>query len=272
MKVYISADIEGVAGVVHSEHTMRDGREHDLARKLMTDEVNACIKGAIEAGAQEVVVNDSHGTMRNIFPDRLHSEAQLLMGAPKKLAMVEGLDETYDAAMFVGYHTMAGANGVLNHTFSGKAIQTIRVNGVEMGEFALNALVAGSVGVPTTFVSGCDLLALEARSFITTIETVVVKESISRTAALNASPAVAQSTIQQAAKKSLERLHDIHPYVIDGPYVVEIEFLNTGFADAVEILPIYNRKNAKAIQFTNDDWQSSYRLIRGAIMVAHSVQ
>lgn len=105
VKLYISADIEGVAGVVHSEHTTRDGREHDRARMLMTEEVNACIRGAVAAGANEIVVNDSHGTMRNIIPELLHTEASLISGSPKKLAMVEGLDETFDAAVFIGYHT-----------------------------------------------------------------------------------------------------------------------------------------------------------------------
>ncbi|MBD7909041.1 M55 family metallopeptidase [Sporosarcina gallistercoris] len=272
MKIYISADIEGVAGVVHAEHTLRDGKEHDYARKLMTDEVNACIRGALEAGAVEIVVNDSHGTMRNIYPEQLHSEARLLMGSPKKLAMMEGITSDYDAALFVGYHTRAGSNGILNHTFSGKVIRTIRVNSVEMGEFGLNALVAGYYDVPTVFVSGCNLLAEEAKAVIPEIETVIVKETISRTAALNLSPSEAKARIQQGAKRSLEHIGGQIPFAMDGPFAVEIEFLNTGYADAVEIVPIYERSNPLTVSFTNDDWLHCYRLIRGAIMIANSVQ
>lgn len=272
MKIYISADIEGVAGIVHPEQTMRDGREHDLARQLMTEEVNACIEGALEAGAKDIVVNDSHGTMRNIYPNLLHAKARLLLGAPKKLAMMEGVSEEYDAALFVGYHTRMGTNGVLNHTFSGKTIQTIRVNSIEMGEFALNALVAGSFSVPTVFVSGCNFLAEEAKTFIPQIETAIVKESISRTAALNMSSQESRQLIQETAKNSLQRLDEIAPYTLPGPYKIEIEFLTTGYADAVEIIPMYERKDASTICFTQEDWLISYRMIRGAIMIANSVQ
>lgn len=272
MKVYISADIEGVAGVVHGEHTLRDGKEHDYARTLMTDEVNACIKGALEAGADEIIVNDSHGTMRNIYPDRLHSKAKLLMGSPKKLAMVEGVTEDYDAALFVGYHTMAGSNGILNHTFSGRVIRAVRVNSIEMGEFGLNALVASYFNVPVVFVSGCDLLAKEARSLMPDIKTAVVKESISRTAALNLSPSESCTLIQQKTSESLKEIGSQTPLHMDGPFTVEIEFLNTGFADAVEIVPLYERCNSLTVSFTNEDWLHCYRLIRGAIMIANSVQ
>lgn len=272
MKVYISADIEGVAGVVHGEHTVRDGKEHDYARKLMTEEVNACIQGAIEAGADEIVVNDSHGTMRNIYPDQVHSKAKLLMGAPKKLAMVEGLTEDYAAALFVGYHTRAGSNGILNHTFSGRVIKTVRVNGIELGEFGLNALVAGYFNVPTVFVSGCNLLAEEAKALVPDIRTAIVKESISRTAALNLSPRESCALIQQKTSESLKDIGSQTPFNMDGPFTIEIEFLNTGFADAVEIVPLYERSNPVTVRFTNEDWLHCYRLIRGAIMIAHSVQ
>ncbi|WP_025785939.1 M55 family metallopeptidase [Sporosarcina sp. D27] len=272
MRIYISADIEGVSGVVHGEHTLRDGKEHDYARKLMTEEVNACIEGALEAGADEIVVNDSHGTMRNILPDQLHSRARLLMGSPKKLAMVEGLTSEYDAVLFVGYHTRAGSNGILNHTFSGRVIKTIRVNSIDMGEFGLNALVAGYYKVPTVFVSGCNLLADEARAVIPEIESAIVKESISRTAALNLSPAESRLLIRQGTKRSLKDVRSKTPFRMEGPFTVEIEFLNTGYADAAEIVPIYERSNPLTVRFTNQDWLHCYRLIRGAIMIANSVQ
>ncbi|WP_432354472.1 M55 family metallopeptidase [Sporosarcina sp. A2] len=272
MKVYISADIEGVAGVVHAEHTLRDGKEHDNARELMTEEVNACIEGALAAGADEIVVNDSHGTMRNIYPNRLHSKAKLLMGTPKKLAMMEGLTAEYDAVLFVGYHTRAGKNGILNHTFSGKVIKNIRVNAIDMGEFGLNALVAGYLNVPTVFVSGCNLLAEEAHALIPKIETVIVKESISRTAALNVSPSESKRLIEQGTKRALEGVSGKTPFKMEGPYIVEIEFLNTGYADAVEIVPVYERIDPLTVRFTNNNWLHCYRFIRGAIMIANSVQ
>ena len=116
MRVFISADLEGISGVVHAEHTRRDGREHDLARRLMTAEVNAAIEGALAGGAGEVVVNDSHGTMRNLLPDLLHPKAQLITGSPKPLSMMEGIDDgAYCCAMFVGYHARMGQPGPQPH-------------------------------------------------------------------------------------------------------------------------------------------------------------
>src|SRR5699024_1298218 len=151
--------------------------EHDRARVLMTNEVNSAIQGAVNGGADEIIVNDSHGTMRNIFQDQLSPKAKLILGSPKQLQMMEGIDSTFDAALFIGYHTKMGHNGILNHTFNGRVIKSIKINGIEYGEFGLNALVAGHFNVPVVFVSGCNLLAEEATSFISNIQTGVVKET-----------------------------------------------------------------------------------------------
>lgn len=271
LKVYISADIEGVAGVVHSEQTQRDGREHDHARMLMTEEVNAVIRGSIEAGATGIIVNDSHGTMRNIYPDKLHPKACLLSGSPKKLAMVSGISEAYDAALFIGYHTKAGAEGVLSHTFSGKVIKSISVNSVAMGEFGLNALTAGCFGVPVVLTSGCHLLAVEAREFVPAVTTVITKETVSRTAALSISPEEARKLLQRSTKAALGKVAEVQPFVMTGPFTVKIELLHTGFADAIEILPCYKRESADTISFFSEEWLDCYRMIRGAIMIANSV-
>lgn len=271
MKIYISADIEGVSGVVHSEHTLRDGREHDYARMLMTEEVNACINGALAAGAEKIVVNDGHGTMRNLYHEKLHPKSELILGSPKKLAMMEGINADFDAALFVGYHTMMGKNGVLNHTFSGKVIRSIKVNGKELGEFGLNALIAGHFQVPVIFVSGCDLVGKEAEECIPNIHKSIVKQTINRTTALNLHPETARDLIQEGTKKALLDYKEIKPFTLDSPYLVQIEFLHTGYADAVDILPYVNRETPLSISFTSNDILDCYQLIRSSIMIASSI-
>ncbi|ASK62333.1 peptidase M55 [Virgibacillus phasianinus] len=270
MKVFISADIEGVSGVVHGEHTARNGREHDLARRLMTGEVNAGILGALQGGAKEVVVNDSHGTMRNIVQDQLSPEAELIIGSPKKLAMMEGIDSTFDVAFFIGYHTRMGTSGILNHTFSGRTIKSIIINGVEYGEFGLNALVAGYYGVPVVFVSGCNLLAKEAVTYVPNIQQGVVKKTINRTTAQNLHPEKAQSIIKEKSTTAMSLKDKIDPFVVEGPLTVEVEFLNTGLADAAEILPVVKRITPLSVSFETDDVLECYRFIRSLIMMASS--
>ncbi|KAB2336627.1 M55 family metallopeptidase [Cytobacillus depressus] len=267
MKLYISADIEGISGVVDPEHTRRDGREHDRARIYMTDEINACITGAIESGVSEIVVNDSHGTMRNLLLERLHPEAQLISGAPKKLAMVEGIDQGFDAAIFLGYHTMMGTNGVLNHTFHGGVIGDIRINEKSYGEFGLNAAVAGFYNVPVAMVSGCNLLAEEATQLIPDIQTAIVKQTINRVTALNLSTQKSQDLIKSKTMLALKNKSAIKPFTIESPFIVEVSFLNTGLADAAEILPIVSRINPNTIQFKCSNIIEAYRYIRSLIMM-----
>lgn len=272
MKIFISADIEGISGVVHGEHTARDGREHDYARKLMTEEVNACILGALDAGAKEVIVNDSHGTMRNLFHENLHPKADLISGSPKKLAMMEGISDDFDAAICIGYHTMMGSDGILNHTFNGRVVKSIEINGRAFGEFGLNALVAGYFNVPTILVSGCNLVAQEAAACIPTIHTVEVKETINRTTALNKHPVTARELIKRGTKQAIDNRRGILPFKTQPPYFVKMSFLNTGLADAVEILPMVKREGPLAISFVMEDFLDCYRMIRSTIMMASAVQ
>lgn len=268
MKVFISADIEGVSGVVHGEHTVRDGREHDLARVLLSEEVNACVLGVLEAGAKEVVVNDAHGTMRNIYHEKLHPEAELILGSPKKLAMMEGIDETFDAAFFLGYHARMGTTGILNHTFHGGVVQTIIVNGIEVGEFGLNALVAGAYEVPVVFTSGCGNLVKEAEALIPSIYPAIVKKTINRTTAQNLHPVKAREKIKRVAKEALCHSKEITPLKMQGPFIVELKFLTTGLADAAEIMPYVKRKDPLTVSFQTKDIVIGYQLIRSLIMIA----
>src|SRR6185312_2540008 len=179
MKVYMSVDIEGVAGVVDRLHgSLTGGAEYALGRRLMTLETNAAIEGALEAGATEIVVNDSHGPMINLLPEELNPKATLIQGRLKHLFMVEGLDDSFDAMFLVGYHASAGIrDGVLNHAFHP---YELRYNGTVWSETGLNASVAGYFGVPVALVTGDDAAIRDSEALLPPHVGVSVKRGISR--------------------------------------------------------------------------------------------
>ena len=167
MKVFISVDMEGVTGVTDPEDVLPDGADYARGRVFMTGDANAAILGAYDAGADEVLVNDSHWTMRNLLLEDLDPRARMIKGFQKPMCMVQGLDASYDAAVFVGYHSCAGTEGgVLNHTLLGKEVQNLLLDGEPIGETRLNALVAGELGVPVAFVAGDDKVCQEARAVL----------------------------------------------------------------------------------------------------------
>ncbi|MBZ0135728.1 MAG: M55 family metallopeptidase [Planctomycetes bacterium] len=212
MKIFISADMEGVTGVVHRDQLMPEGKTYERARKLMTEDVNAVITGALrEEPAAEFVVCDGHGVMRNLILEDLHEAAQLVIGpaspANKPLCQSQGCDETFDVAFFTGYHTRAGTeNGLLSHTWVGSAITNIRVNGEIVGETALNAAVVGHWGIPVALVSGAHELEAEARATIPEgFVFVGTKQTYGFTAALCLPPAKTHKLLNEGAAEAVRR-------------------------------------------------------------------
>lgn len=270
MKLFISADMEGVAGIVHTEHTARDGREHDRARRLMTEEVNAAVEGALEAGVTEVLVNDSHGTMRNLIPELLHPDAEYIIGSPKRLAMMEGIDASFDGAILLGHHARMGEDGILNHSFSGKVVRNIRINGVDYGEIGINAAIAGEFHVPTILVTGCQFAAKEVKELIPNVETAVVKQTVNRVTARNLTPVKSQALIKEKVKAAIENRGNVKPFVINGPYEVDLTYVHAGFADAAEVLPIVERVDGVTHRFESNDFITAFRYIRSLINLAYS--
>jgi D-amino peptidase len=207
LKVYISTDFEGVAGIVDWDQIMVGSHDYDIGRRLLLGELNAAIEGAMAAGATEFVVNDSHSTMRNLPPDLIAGNAALLTGKHKPLYMMEGLDATFDAIFFLGYHGSIGASqSVLSHTYNPRAIWEVRLNGVVVGESALNALVAAHHRVPIALVTGDQVTAAEARAIQPEIETVEVKRSVSRYAAESLHPEAARALIRSGAERAIRRV------------------------------------------------------------------
>lgn len=220
LKVFISVDMEGVTGVVNADDARRTGKDYDYFRQTMTREANAAIEGALAAGATEIVVRDSHGTALNLLPEMLHRNSRLLRdwsGGP--LTMMEGIDASYDAAIYVGYHAKAGtANGVLDHTSSGD-VTDVSINGISLPETGYNALMAGYYDVPVVFVAGDQAVCDQARALLGDIETVAVKKGIG-SAALNLHPEEARDRIRAGVERALRNLDDYKPYKLSAPYTL----------------------------------------------------
>jgi D-amino peptidase len=266
LKVYISADMEGITGVVNAEQTGA-GPDYGMARKWMTEDVNAAIAGALDAGATEIVVNDSHGDMRNILPGELNSNAVLISGTPKPFGMMQGIDATFDAVMFIGYHARAGTiDGVLDHTISSAVVYSIKINGLEMPELGINGLIAGYYNVPVVMLSG-DRAACEQAKEVLGEKTVVaqVKEAIGRTAAKHLSFENARKLIRQQAKLAIEKRKELKAYKLSPPYRFELSYFRSSQTDNAMSVPGVKRTGARTIQFEADDYLVGSKLLRALI-------
>ncbi len=223
LKVFISVDMEGISGVIHWEDVGRDGKDYGLFRNLMTQEANAAVDGALAAGATEILVRDSHGSARNILPDMLRQEAILLRdwsGGP--MSMMEGIDETFDAVIFIGYHAREGTpDAVLKHTMNGQI--DVFINGKNMPEAGINGAAAGYYGVPVVLVAGDAAIVKQARDIFGDIETVAVKESIG-TAAKMLHPKKAQQLIRQKTEEALSNLSRYKPLKLQSPITMNIVY------------------------------------------------
>ena len=267
-KVYISADMEGITGIVDSSQVSPTGRDYALGRSLMTAEVNAAIAAAFDAGAAEVVVNDSHGPQTNLQPDQLDPRASLITGAPKPFGMMQGLDATFAAVIFIGYHPQASTvDGVLDHTFSGN-LKSVRLNGKEVGEYGLNAALAGHYGVPVVFISGDRAVTEQARAFIPGVEALAVKEGIGKTAARTMNPAAAREKIAAGIKAALGRRRDIKPVQLARPVTIEIELADSAQADAAMVVPAMERVSGRVVRYVAPDMAVAYKISRLVMRLA----
>ncbi|MFI5272427.1 MAG: M55 family metallopeptidase [Ktedonobacterales bacterium] len=232
MKVYISTDFEGVAGIVDWDQIMVGSHDYELGRRLLLGELNAAIEGATAAGATEFVVNDSHSSMRNLPPDEIAGRATLISGKHKPLYMMEGLESSFDAIFFLGYHGSVGASqAILSHSYNPRAIWEARLDGAIVGESALNALVAAHYSVPIALVTGDQVTAEEAERISPAPHTVTVKRSISRTAAESLHPEVARERIRQGAHDALTTRKPASAPRFPSPTQLEVTFLTADMAE-----------------------------------------
>ncbi len=270
MKVFISVDMEGICGVVGDKETDPEngGEAYRANCRRMTVEANAAIEGALKAGATEVLVADSHWNFDNLIPEELNPAAVLLRGSPRPFSMVHDLDGSFAAAMFVGYHAMAGTpRAIIDHTFTGK-VRSIVVNDREIGETGLNAYVAGEFGVPVVLVTGDSSLASEARSLIPGVHTVAVKEAVNTHAAKHLHPKKACDLIRLEAEKAVRGATEIEPLVASKPVAMAIDFKGTESADLAELEPQVTRVGGTRVEFTAADFREAFRIFYACMHLA----
>jgi D-amino peptidase len=236
MKLYISVDMEGITGLVDHTHVDSDKHNYERSRIIMTDEANHAITAAFEAGCHEVIVNDSHSKMNNLLIERLHPETQLITGDVKPFSMVQGLDDSFTGAMFVGYHARAALQGVMSHSMIFGA-RNMYINDVAVGELGFNAYVAGYYNVPLLMVAGDDRAAYEAEQLIPNITTAVVKQAISRSAAKSLTPAKAGQLIREKTAYALKNQEKVRPLTPPDRPLLAIEFTNYGEAEWANLMP-----------------------------------
>ena len=253
-KIYISADMEGVAGAVTAEQLGPTGFEYQRFRRFMTEEVLAAIDGARAAGAGEILVSDSHGNGQNLLIEMFPDDIQVIRSWPRPLMMMEGIDETFAGAIFIGYHAgTTNPDGVRAHTMSSARLTDVRINDISVPEAGINAAIAGHFGVPVIMMSGDDAIAAEAQAIIGPIETAVVKEAISFHSAKTLTPAAAQTLIRNAAERAVLRIGDFEPYRPATPITAQVRFKNYRPSQVLALLPMFDRPDAHSVRFTGTD-------------------
>jgi D-amino peptidase len=254
LRVYISADMEGIAGAVTSEQLGPGGFEYHRFREIMTDEVLAAIEGARAAGATEILVSDSHGNGQNLLIDRLPDDVRVIRSWPRPLGMMQGVDSSFHAVLFIGYHASAtNPAGVRAHTFSSANYAEVRLNGQPVSESLFNAAVAGHFGVPVVLITGDDVAVAELRAAVAGAEGAVVKQAIGFHSAETMTPGAAQSLIRRQAEAAVRNRAGVEPFRLTTPVTLELMFKNYRPAEVLAFLPNVERAGARSIRFVARD-------------------
>jgi len=263
MKLYISSDIEGIAGVVSRDQGGPDGFEYDNGRVWMTGEIRAACEAAYDHGVQEIVVSDSHGNGQNLLLDELPEDLRVIRSWPRPLEMMQGIEEGgFDAAMLIGYHAgSTNAGGMMSHTIYGIVIREVRINGQIASESLISAGLAGFFGVPVIFVSGDDAYVEETRGLLEDFESVVTKTSHGTLSGSTLMPAKSRSLIRKKVGAALDRIGDFKPLVIETPIKLQVEFKHRLPAEVLDYLPIVKRISAYGIEYEAADMMEVSRFL-----------
>ncbi len=254
LKIYISADMEGVVGAVTDAQLGPGGFEYERFRQFMTNEVNAAIDAARAAGANEFVISDSHGNGQNLLIDQLPDDVTIVRSWPREHGMMAGIDETFDGVIFLGYHASTNnTRGVRAHTMSSANITSLRLNGMTMTEGSMNAAIAGHFGVPVIMVSGDDIAVAENQVIIGDIEGAVVKWASGFHSARTLTPEAAYEVIRTRTKSAIDRIDDFEPYVLDTPIELELSLKHYQPVELLAYLSNVEKVNSHTIRFTGDD-------------------
>lgn len=270
MNVFISADVEGVAGIASWSQITPGADDYAVGRRLMVGEVNAAVAGAFDGGATRVVVNDAHSRMTNLPPDEMDQRARLVLGHFKPLYMLQGLDDSFDAAYFVGYHGAIGEpEAILSHTYNPRAIWEAKVDGVAVGEIGMNALVCDYFGVPIRLVTGDQSTAVEARELIPSVHVAEVKRSFSRYSAESLSPEDSQAVIRREAAACLSAVPEREPR--RRTVEMELTFLIADMAGMAEWIRGVARVAPRTVRFTSADGLEAYRTFYAILQLTRSI-
>ena len=254
LKVYISADMEGVVGVVTDQQLGPSGFEYERFREFMTQEVNAAIEGALAAGATEILVSDSHGNGQNLLIEKLPQDITLVRSWPRPLMMMQGIDASFDAAIFIGYHaSTSNPEGIRAHTMSSARLAEVKLNGIPMSEAGINAAIAGHFGVPIVMISGDDAIIKEAQDILGDIEGAVVKWAYGFHSGRTLMPEAAYALIRERAEAALRRIDDFALYELDTPISVDVRFKNYRPSEVLAYLSIVERTDSHSIRFVGKD-------------------
>jgi D-amino peptidase len=270
VKVYVSVDMEGVAGISDWEQCIAGGDDYALGRELLLGEVNAAIDGAVEAGATSILVNDSHSVMRNLPPGQLGGHASYLSGRFKPLYMMEGLDASYDVALLLGYHAAMPTPGILSHTYNPRAIADVLLNDTLTGEAGINALVAQHHGVPIAVITGDQYVGPEAAPFCPRIAAIEVKRSVSRYAAEHLHPDVARQRIREGVADALSG-PTATPPAIRLPATLEIRLVSPDLAEQSTWLRGVERVSSTTVRCEDDDPLRLYRTFMTLVSLTRSL-
>ncbi|MCY0936266.1 M55 family metallopeptidase [Streptomyces sp. H34-S4] len=267
MKILISADMEGATGVTWPADVLPGTPQWERCRTMFTCDVNAAVLGFYDAGADQVLVNEAHWTMRNLLLERLDARVEMLTGRHKSLSMVEGVQHgDVDGIAFVGYHTGAGAEGVLAHTYLANSITGVWINGTRASEGLLNAHVVAEYGVPVVLVTGDDLTCVDAAGYAPDAVTVAVKDHVSRYAAVCRTPARTAADIRAAAKEAAA-LAVRHEPVRGGPFTVEVEFDAEHLSMAATVVPGVERCGERRVGYTSGTMYEGIRTFKAVTTI-----
>ena len=254
LKIYISADMEGVVGAVTGEQLGPGGFEYERFRQFMTNEVNAAIDAARAAGANEFVISDSHGNGQNLLIDQLPLDVTVIRSWPREHGMMAGIDESFDGVIFLGYHASTNnTRGVRAHTMSSANITSLRLNGMTMTEGSMNAAIAGHFGVPVIMVSGDDIAVAENQVIIGNIEGAVVKWASGFHSARTLTPEAAYEVIRTRTKSAIDRIDDFEPYVLETPIELELSLKHYQPVELLAYLSNVEKVNSHTIRFVGED-------------------
>jgi len=255
MKIVISVDLEGISGIVSSKQCIEDAIDYKLAQKRVTMDTNAAIKGAIEGGATDVVVHDSHGLVyENILLEELHKQAELIRGQPVFLFEENDLSRGYDAAFLVGYHAGIGEHGLLSHTYSAKNFKDLKINGKSVDEAQLATALCGYFGIPVVLITGDDIICGKMKEWLKGIQVAVVKYYLNRYTARCLPLERSYEIIKSAAKKAVGQIKDISPFTYSSPITFEVVCTNTFIAQLISKVPGSKYDGELTVSFTCSDF------------------